>query len=227
MTVLDEIPDTHLSPTFLVFIIIHSLFGLLTNSYSAIDIRKNFELSKMMYKTLFWCCLINVIGFIVLLITSLYLINGSESKLVCTVFQVSLQYPLFIVQSFLLLISVLRCINSCSKKDAEKLISFQKKLVTSITPLPFACLGTFYIYRMSNEKPLNFGHLVSCKVNIFAELVRIFLIYIQGRKWLPKTGWASGNAACHCRRAAAWRHLLFCQNLGGQLHTLPTCHLHP
>jgi hypothetical protein len=182
MTVLDEIPYARLSPTLIVFIIINCLFGLLTNSYSANYMRKNFDLSKMIYKTLIWCCFINVIGFIVLLITSLYLINASDSKLVCTVFQVSLQYPVFIVQSFLLLISVLRCIISCSKKNADELINFQKSLVTFMTPLPFACLGTFYIYRISKEKPLNFGHLVSCKVNIFAELVRMciykYTIYI-------------------------------------------------
>ena len=171
MTVSDKIPHASLSPTLLVFIIIICLFGLLTNSYSANYMRKNFDLSKMIYKTLISCCFINVIGFIVFLITSLYLINESDSKLVCTVFQVSLQYPVFIVQSFLLVISVLRCIISCSKKNAGELINFQKRLVTFMTPLPFACLGTFYIYRMSNEKPLNFGHLVSCKVNIFAELV--------------------------------------------------------
>jgi hypothetical protein len=166
MTVLDEIPYASLPPILLVFIIIVCFFGLLTNNYSANYMRKNFDLSKMMYKTLLWCCLINIIGFIILLITSLYLINASESKLVCTVFQVSLLYPHFIVQSFLLIISILRCISICSKKNEEELINFQKSLVTFMTPLPFACLGTFYIYRMSNEKPLNFGHLVSCKVNI-------------------------------------------------------------
>ena len=174
MTVLDEIPYARLSPTLIVFIIINCLFGLLTNGYSANYMRKNFDLSKMIYKTLIWCCFINVIGFIVLLITSLYLINASDSKLVCIVFQVSLQYPLFIVQSFLLLISVLRCIISCSKKNADELINIQKSLVTFVTPVPFACLGTFYIYRISEEKPLNFGHLVSCRANIFAKLVRMF-----------------------------------------------------
>ena len=175
MTVLDKIPFASLSPTLLVSVIIICLSGLLTNSYSANYMRQNFDLSKMMYKTLLWCCLINVIGFIILLITILYLINASESKLVCTVFQVSLVYPLFILQSFLLLISVLRCMISCSKKNAEELINFQKSLVTFMTTMPFACLGTFYIYRLSNEQPLNIGHLVSCKVNIFAKLVRIFL----------------------------------------------------
>ena len=174
MTVLDKIPYASLSPTLLVSVIIVCLSGLLTNSYSANYMRQNFDLSKMMYKTLIWCCLINVFGFIILLITSLYLINASESKLVCTVFQVSLVYPLFIVQSFLLLISVLRCIRTCSKKNEEELINFQKSLVTFMTPLPFACLGTFYIYRMSNEKPLNFGHLVS---QHFVELISMFLIY--------------------------------------------------
>ena len=161
MTVLDEIPFAHLLPTFLVFIIINCLFGILTNSYSANYMIKHFDLSKMIYKTLLWCCLINVIGFIVLLITSLYLFNASESKLICIVFQVSLQYPFFIVQSFLLQMSVLRCIISCSKKNAEELINFQKSLVTFMTPLPFACLGSFYIYKLSNEEPLNIGHLVS------------------------------------------------------------------
>ena len=178
MTVLDEIPYASLPPILLVFIIIVCFFGLLTNNYSANYMRKNFDLSKMIYKTLFWCCLINVLGSIVLLITSLYLLNGSESELVCTVFQVSLQYPHYIVQSFLLLISILRCIISCSKKNAEELINFQKNLVTFMTPLPFGCLGTFYIYRLSNEQPLNIGRLVSCRVNIFEELVRMFLIYL-------------------------------------------------
>ena len=177
MTVLDEIPYASLPPTLLVFIIIVCFFGLLTNSYSANYMRKNFDLSKMMYKTLLWCCLININGFIILLITLLYLINASESKLVCTVFQVSLLYPIFIVQSFLLIISILRSISTCSKKNEEELINFQKSLVTFMTPLPFGCLGTFYIYRLSNDQPLNIGHLVSCKVNIFVELVRLFLIY--------------------------------------------------
>ena len=161
MTVLDEIPFAHLSPTLLVFIIINCLLGLLTNSYSANYMRKNFDLSKMIYKTLLWCCSINVVGLMILLITSLSLFNASESELICILFQVSLQYPLFIVQSLLLQLSVLRCIVSCSKKNAEELINFQKSLVTFMTPLPFACLGSFYIYKLSNEKPLNFGRLVS------------------------------------------------------------------
>ena len=179
MTVLDKIPYASLSSNLLVFIIIICLFGLLTNSYSANYMRENFDLSKTVYKILLWCCLINVIESIVLLLTSLYLLTASESKLLCTVFQVSLQYPIFIVQSFLLLISILRCIISCSKKSEEELINFQKSLVTFMTPLPFACLGTFYIYRLSNEQPLNIGHLglVSCEVNIFAELVKMFLMY--------------------------------------------------
>ena len=169
MTVYYKISDASLSQNLLVFIIIVCLFGLLSNSYSANYMRKNFDLSKMIYKTLIRCCLINIIGFIVLLITSLYLFNASESEVICVLFQVSLQYPLFIVQSFLLQISILRCIVCCSKKNEEDLNNFQKNLVTFMAPLPFACLGTFYIYRLSNEKPLNFGHLVSIKA-LFKDL---------------------------------------------------------
>ena len=166
MTVLDEIPYASLPPTLLVFIIIVCFFGLLTNSYSANYMRKNFDLSKIIYKILFWCCLINVLGSIVLLITSLYLINASDSKLVCTVFQVSLQYPLFIVKNFLLLISILRGVISCSKKNEAELNNFQKTVVAFMTPLPFAYLGTFYIIRLANDKSVSLGHLVSIKVMI-------------------------------------------------------------
>ena len=187
MTFANETASPTFSPTFLGFTSLIGLFGLITNSYAAKYMTNNFDLSKMTYKTLLWCCSINVIGFIVLLVTSLYLVNASESKLVCTVFQVSLQYQLFIVQCHLLLIfqdswnlliCLLRCIISCSKKNAEELISLQKSLINFMMPLPFAGLGTFYIYRMSNEKPLNFVHLVSCKVNIFAKLVKMILISV-------------------------------------------------
>ena len=45
----------------------------------------------------------------------------------------------------------------------------------------------------------------------------------QGRRKLSKARWASHNAAHQrCRR-----RILFCQNLGGQLPTLPTHHLLP
>ena len=43
----------------------------------------------------------------------------------------------------------------------------------------------------------------------------------QGRKWLPKTGWASSNVAHLCRRAAAWRDLWFCQNWVGNCPLCP------
>ena len=158
---LDKVPFAYLSPALLVFIIINCLFGLLTNGYSANYMKKKFDLSKLIYKTLFWCCIINVIGFLVLLITSLFIFNESDGKLICIVFQVSLQFPLSIIQSYLLQMSFLRCLVSCSKKNAEKLISFQKSLVAFMSPLPFACLGSFYIYKLSNDEPLNFGRLVS------------------------------------------------------------------
>ena len=171
----DNPSNPSLSPALLGFIILICFFGLLPNSYAANYMRNNFDLSKMVYKTLLRCCLINAFGFIVLLITALFLLNStSKNEFICIIFQTSLTSPIFIVQSCTLQISILRCIISCSKKNADELINFQKSFVTFMTPLPFACLGTFYIYRISEEKPLNFGHLVSCNVNIFAVLLRMF-----------------------------------------------------
>ena len=61
----------------------------------------------------------------------------------------------------------------CSKKSAEELINFQKTVAAFMTPLPFAYLGTFYIFRLANDKSLGPSHLVSIKLiikdDIFAE----------------------------------------------------------
>ena len=83
------------------------------------------------------------------------------SDFICIVFQISLLCPIFIVESFMLQMSVLRCIICCSKKSAEDLNNFQKSLVLFMTPLPFAYTGTMSIFRLSNEKSLGYAHLVS------------------------------------------------------------------
>ena len=48
---------------FLTFIVF-CLFGILTNSYSLIYMKENFDLSKIIYKVLFWSCYLNIGGFI-------------------------------------------------------------------------------------------------------------------------------------------------------------------
>ena len=161
MTALDKTTRPSLSATLLCFIIIICLIGLIPNFYAANYMRNNFDLSKIIYKTLLWCCLINVFGFIVLLITALYLLIASKNELICIIFQTSLNSPLFIVESFLLQISILRCVIRCSKKNAEELTNFQKVLVAFTTPLPFAYIGTLSIFRLANDKTLGLGHLVS------------------------------------------------------------------
>ena len=153
-----------LTPTFLGFLILICLLGLFSNSYATNYMRNHFDLSKIIYKTLLRCCLINAIGFLVLAITELYLLNGSKNEFLCNLFEISLGGPYFIVQSFLLQVSILRCIMRCSKKSAEELINFQKTVATFMTPLPFAYLGTFYIVILANDKSLGPGHLVSIKV---------------------------------------------------------------
>ena len=153
------------TPTFIGFLILF-LLGLFSNSYAANYMRNNFDLSKMIYKTLLWCCLINAIGFLASVITALYLLNGSKNEFICKLFEISLSSPYFIVESFRLQISILRCIMRCSKKSAEELINLQKTVTAVMTPLPFAYVGTFYIIRLANDKSLGLGHSVSIKVII-------------------------------------------------------------
>ena len=120
----------------------------------------------MVYKTLLRCCVINAFGFIVLLITALFLLNSTcKNEFICIIFQTSLTSPIFIVQSSTLQISILRCIISCSKKNEAELNNFQKTVAAFMTPLPFAYLGTFYIVRLANDKPLGRAQLVSIKKN--------------------------------------------------------------
>ena len=160
-----------LTPTFLGFCILFCLLGLFFNSYAANYMRNNFDPSKMIYKTLLRCCLINAIGFLASVITELYLLNGSKNEFICNLFEISLSCPYFIVQSFMLQISILRCIMRCSKKSAEELINFQKTVAAFMTPLPFAYLGTFYIVILANDKSLGLGpNLVS-------------IIVIHNKRW--------------------------------------------
>ena len=150
-----------MTPTFLGFLILICLLGLFSNSYAANYMRNNFDLSKIIYKTLLRCCLISAIGFLASFITELYLLNGSKNDFICSLFEITLSGPYFIVQSLILQMSILRCIARCSKKSAEELIHFQKTVAAFMTPLPFAYLGTFYFFRFANDKSVGPGHLVS------------------------------------------------------------------
>ena len=166
MSVSDNPSNPSLSPAFLGFIILICFFGLLSNSFAANYMRNNFDLSKLVYKTLLRCCVINAFGFIVLLITALFLLNSTcKNEFICIIFQTSLTSPIFIVQSYTLQISILRWIISCSKKNEAELNNFQKTVVAFMTPLPFAYLGTLSIFRLANEKSLGLGHLVSIRYN--------------------------------------------------------------
>ena len=167
MTFVDETENPILSPTLLVFTALICLFGLITNSYAANYMANNFDLSKMTYKILLWSCLIHVIGCLVMLITALYLWAEGTSEFICIVFQISLLCPIFIVESFMLQMSVLRCIICCSKKSVEDLKNFQKTLVVFMTPLPFAYIGPLSIYRLANDKSLGYAHLVSFQLALF------------------------------------------------------------
>ena len=155
-----------LTTTFLGFFILFCLLGLFSNSYAANYMRNRFDLSKTIYKTLLRCCLINAVGFLASVITGLYLLNGNSNTFMCILFHISLDSPYFIVQSFMIKISILRCLMRCSKKSEEELTNFQKTAAAIMTLLPFAYLGTFYTFRLANDESLGLSHLVSIKVII-------------------------------------------------------------
>ena len=150
-----------LTPTFLGFLILISLLGLFSNIYAANYMRNNFDLSKTIYTTLFRCCLIYTIGFLGSVITEFYILYGCKNEFICFLFEISLSSPFFIVQSFILQVSILRCIMKCSKKSAKELINLQRTVAASTTPLPFAYLGTLSIFRLANDKSLGLAQLVS------------------------------------------------------------------
>ena len=176
MSVSDNPSNPSLSPALLGFIILICFMGLLPNSYAANYMRNNFDLSKMVYKTLLRCCLINAFGFIVLLITALFLLNStSKNEFICIIFQTSLTSPIFIVQSCTLQISILRCIISCSKKNEAESNNFQKTVAAFMTPLPFAYLGTFFAIGLAYDKPLGRAQLVRIKIIIIKNKYRPLL----------------------------------------------------
>ena len=170
-----------LTPTFLGFLILICLLGLFSNIYAANYMRNNFDLSKTIYTTLFRCCLIYTIGFLGSIITEFYILNGCNNEFICFLFEISLSTPFFIVQSFILQMSILRCIMKCSKKSAKELINLQRTVAALMTPLPFAYLGTFYIVILANDKSLGLGpNLVSIKV-----ICNKRLYFCGGNKYPP------------------------------------------
>ena len=153
--------NLELTPTFLSFLILIGLFGFFCNSYAAHFMRHNFDLSKRIYKALFWCCFTNTIGFLASVLTQFCLIIGQKNEFICILFEISVSGPFFIVQSFMLQVSILRCIMKRSKKSAEELVDFQRTVAAFMTSLPFAYFGTLSTFRLSYDIPLGLGHLVS------------------------------------------------------------------
>ena len=173
-----------LTPTFLVLLILVCLFGFFCNSYAANYMRNNFDLSKRIYRTLFWCCLINTIGFFASVIADFCLLIAPKHEFICILFEISLSRPFFIVQCLMLEVSILRCIIRRSKTSAEELIDFQRTVAFFMTSLTIAYVGTFSTFLWAKDEPLGFGYLVSIKSIIRAmflgESPITYLCYLSG-----------------------------------------------
>ena len=90
---------------FLIFFIF-GLLGILTNTYSLIYMKENFDLSKSIYKVLFWTCYLNIGGFIAVVAI---IILFAQNEFGCMFFQLALSTPIFTVPFYVLEMSFLRC----------------------------------------------------------------------------------------------------------------------
>ena len=99
---------------------------------------------------------------------------------------------------------IIRCIISCSKKNGEDLIKFQKILVAFMTPLPFAYTGTMSIFRLSNEKSLGYAHLVSK-----------YLSWCLSQSYIPQAGASSGFQPYQVKNTTTkkFKSFIFMRNL--------------
>ena len=117
---------------FLIFFIF-GLLGILTNTYSLIYMKENFDLSKSIYKVLFWTCYLNIGGFIAVLIIISILILFVKNEFGCSSFQLALSTPIFIVPFYVLEMSFLRCSRQVPLKMNEIAINtFLCKNIKSI-----------------------------------------------------------------------------------------------
>ena len=98
-----------LPPLFLILTICLSSIGIFTNAYSMYYLKWNFNLSRLLYKLLMFCCIITL-SECSLMVTMGSLLFMIKNDLVCMIFQIVYVAPKFLVINILLQISLLRCI---------------------------------------------------------------------------------------------------------------------
>ena len=92
---------------FLFLTIFFGSIGTFTNFYSTIYLKWNFNMSKMSYKLLMWGSLVTLAECLLEVIIAI-LLSLTANELACMIFQIAYLAPKFIVNSFVLQISLLR-----------------------------------------------------------------------------------------------------------------------
>ena len=94
---------------FLILTICLDAIGIFTNAYSLHYMKWNFNRSRLIYKLLMFSCTVILLEcfFGVTMASFLFI---TKDNLVCIIFQIAYVAPKFIVNSFILQISLLRCI---------------------------------------------------------------------------------------------------------------------
>ena len=139
---------------------IFGIIGLLTNIYSFLYVKKFFNLSKIPYQLLMYASMVNITQLTAVIIAALWLFMV-ENELGCIIFQIAVMAPKFIIQCYVLQITILRFYAVFTSKNPNEVAQFQRLFTSLVSPLPYAYMTIVLIIRLSQQKPLGYLHQVS------------------------------------------------------------------
>ena len=150
----DEFENHFISSNMLLIVIIFGLIGISVNLVTVFYMRRNFDMSKTIYKLLLHGSIIIIMEFVIKIIIAAYLLLD-VNELGCMLFQIAFVAPRFILHCFLLGISILRCLSICKLKNHPlSRLKLPKPFIIMVFPLPFAYIITVFIIRLIQDKAL-------------------------------------------------------------------------
>ena len=172
-----------ISSNMLLIVIIFGLIGILVNLGTVFYMRRNFDMSKTIYKLLLHGSIIIIMEFVIKIIIATYLLLD-VNELGCMLFQIAFVAPRFFLHCFLLGISILRCLSICKLKNhpLSRLNLLQKPFIIMVSPLPFAYIITVFIIRVIQNKALGLLHQV-----YFEKTISKLLHDVPQSSCIPKT----------------------------------------